>query len=493
MANTRIWGYAQRGGNTVTTQGLISTTKVEQSFPTCTITVFDAGTTNLSTIYSDSIGTPKSNPFLAAIDGLWFFYVPMGNSYDVRFSGTGFSTFTLSDLIAPGTTGGGGFTPPVTTPSTGQILSNLEHALENVGGSNATQFSKFALQKGTSGITASSESPIVNYQIHQRPNAAVGQTLFNYAFGAQRHGSSSVNDGNAGAVYNLAGYIYSDATLPTDVVATAGLVFITAGGAGGFGLYGDVSNQSPTARGVACELDIRNQTGTTALDTETGLDPLQLGLSVVGRTAGGPAGSLKNSAALLVDSVDGQNSAFLVGLRFRANSIDTNGFAIDTNFLGSSIKAMRLANGAGAGLYGRNALNNANIALLAFNSANQIQLGAGLKLGAGSFDPLNPGIPLLYTFDGTAMGIVAGTGNNNDLLIASRDGTTIMANPANSHNWIMAPGAYIYQGAPNAAPVDGSIPTGSITFYLDEVGNNIKVRVKYSTGLTFKTGTLAIV
>lgn len=105
MANTKIQGYAQRGGNTVTTQGLISTTKVEQSFPSATITVFDTGTLNLSTIYSDSAGTPKSNPFSAATDGLWFFYVPMGNSYDVRFSGVGFASFTLSDLIAPG--GGG--------------------------------------------------------------------------------------------------------------------------------------------------------------------------------------------------------------------------------------------------------------------------------------------------------------------------------------------------------------------------------------------------
>lgn len=44
--------------------------------------------------------------------------------------------------------------------------------------------------------------------------------------------------------------------------------------------------------------------------------------------------------------------------------------------------------------------------------------------------------------------------------------------------------------------VPSSLPTlaknNSISFYLDEAGNNLKVRVKYSTG-TLKTGTLALV
>jgi hypothetical protein len=106
MPNARIFGYAQRGGNTVTTQGLISATLVEQSYPACTVTVFDAGTVTPSTIYSDAAGTPKANPFVAASDGLWFFYAPTSNAYDVRFSGTGISAFTLSDIVSPGASGG---------------------------------------------------------------------------------------------------------------------------------------------------------------------------------------------------------------------------------------------------------------------------------------------------------------------------------------------------------------------------------------------------
>src|SRR5438128_12664105 len=96
---SKLQGYAQQGGATVQTQGLLSSTKVDKFFHSCTITVYDAGTTIPSTIYSDSVGTPKSNPFLAASDGLWFFYSVAGH-YDIRFSGTGISSpFTISDVI----------------------------------------------------------------------------------------------------------------------------------------------------------------------------------------------------------------------------------------------------------------------------------------------------------------------------------------------------------------------------------------------------------
>lgn len=47
-------------------------------------------------------------------------------------------------------------------------------------------------------------------------------------------------------------------------------------------------------------------------------------------------------------------------------------------------------------------------------------------------------------------------------------------------------------GAKNTAPVDADIPKGAIVFYLDEAGNNLKVRVKYSNG-TLKTATVALV
>jgi hypothetical protein len=51
---------------------------------------------------------------------------------------------------------------------------------------------------------------------------------------------------------------------------------------------------------------------------------------------------------------------------------------------------------------------------------------------------------------------------------------------------------YVGLGAPNAAPTDGDIPNSQIFFYLDEGANQLKVRVRYSSG-TLKTGTVALV
>lgn len=63
-----------------------------------TITIYDATTLNLATIYSDELLTPKSNPFVSDADGFFYFYAA-GGRYDVSFSGTGItSPFTWSDL-----------------------------------------------------------------------------------------------------------------------------------------------------------------------------------------------------------------------------------------------------------------------------------------------------------------------------------------------------------------------------------------------------------
>lgn len=98
MARGKIQGYVERGGNTVTTDGRVSTTNVQKSFPLATVEVFNAGTSTPSTIFSDEGGTPKTNPFTADNDGHWFFWADQGR-YDVQFSGAGIpSPFTLFGL-----------------------------------------------------------------------------------------------------------------------------------------------------------------------------------------------------------------------------------------------------------------------------------------------------------------------------------------------------------------------------------------------------------
>ena len=100
-ARERVQGWCEQGGNALAVIGSIVTAdKAQQSFPGCTITVWAAGTVDLSTIFSDDVGTIKANPFTAdATTGLWFFYADNAR-YDVQLSGAGISTpFTLADWL----------------------------------------------------------------------------------------------------------------------------------------------------------------------------------------------------------------------------------------------------------------------------------------------------------------------------------------------------------------------------------------------------------
>lgn len=69
--------------------------------PGSTITVYQAGTLVLASIYSDNIGTPQANPFTSATGynaGYFYFYAADG-TYDVRISGTGVTTpYTWGDI-----------------------------------------------------------------------------------------------------------------------------------------------------------------------------------------------------------------------------------------------------------------------------------------------------------------------------------------------------------------------------------------------------------
>lgn len=108
----RLQGACELGGQVVVTDGRSSTTKVQRSYPSCTITVYVSGTLTLATIYSDYSSTPLANPFTADTQGYWSFVAGDGR-YDVKMSGAGFTTpITRSGLwVAAGGGGGGGVGP----------------------------------------------------------------------------------------------------------------------------------------------------------------------------------------------------------------------------------------------------------------------------------------------------------------------------------------------------------------------------------------------
>lgn len=74
--------------------------------PEATIGVYDLGTDDLSTIYSDNlpVPTPKANPFTADVATGYFFFYAADGRYDIRVSGQDsdgvlVTTYTLSDVL----------------------------------------------------------------------------------------------------------------------------------------------------------------------------------------------------------------------------------------------------------------------------------------------------------------------------------------------------------------------------------------------------------
>lgn len=90
--------WCQTGNRHVITSGLSSTNLVQQSFPTCVVTIYVHGG-GLATIYSDNNGTPLANPFTAQTNGQFIWFANDG-TYDQTISGGGMpQPVTMSSIL----------------------------------------------------------------------------------------------------------------------------------------------------------------------------------------------------------------------------------------------------------------------------------------------------------------------------------------------------------------------------------------------------------
>lgn len=114
-------GYCQQGGQLVVTQSAPSTTKVQQSYPSATLTVYITGSSPLTkaTIYSDNNGTPLGNPLTCNSKTAYFAFYAANSTIDLTFSGTG--------IAAPFTIGSVQGVDPVNVP---QIVSDFAYSIE---------------------------------------------------------------------------------------------------------------------------------------------------------------------------------------------------------------------------------------------------------------------------------------------------------------------------------------------------------------------------
>jgi hypothetical protein len=97
-ARGKVQGFVEKGGQKVTTGSSLSTTAVMQSYPGVSVTVYEAGTLTPATIYSDSAGTAKANPFSASSTAFYSFYT---DSAEVDISFGGGAAYTLRG-VTPG-------------------------------------------------------------------------------------------------------------------------------------------------------------------------------------------------------------------------------------------------------------------------------------------------------------------------------------------------------------------------------------------------------
>lgn len=169
----KIQLFCEKGGESVVTDGRSSTTKVQRSYPSCTATIYDTGTTNLASIASNSSGTPKSNPFTADSDGYISFYA-LDGVYDVKMSGGGLLTpVTRSGFwIVTSSGGGSGITGSGTANrfpifTAGTVIGNS--VFQQVG---TSEFAPAATGKR---INLGTESQ----QVVEIANASVGGTVVN--------------------------------------------------------------------------------------------------------------------------------------------------------------------------------------------------------------------------------------------------------------------------------------------------------------------------
>lgn len=126
-ARAVIDGYCSQGGQRVVTQTVQSSTYVQRSYPSCTVTVYLAGTTTPATIFSTFSGTALANPFTASSSGYWFFWADEGQ-YDVSQTGAAIGV-AITRHVSVGAAGAGG----LLAANNLSDLNNIATARTNLG------------------------------------------------------------------------------------------------------------------------------------------------------------------------------------------------------------------------------------------------------------------------------------------------------------------------------------------------------------------------
>jgi collagen type VII alpha len=232
MAEQRLQGWCEVGGQKVVNQGVNSTTLVQVSYPNCTVTVYQTGTVTKATLHSDNSGTILANPFTANSNGSWGFYTADGR-YDIVLSktaSTGFP-FTISDVLFcdPTTCGGGGGGGSGTVTSVGVSASNTGLS---VAGSPVTTSGTIALTSSAAAADEALRSTAANvssYTAIPQCTDSAGNHL-NYDTGTHTFSCGNSGSGGTGTVTSVGMTATNTGFSVSGVpITTSGTIALTAG------------------------------------------------------------------------------------------------------------------------------------------------------------------------------------------------------------------------------------------------------------------------
>lgn len=484
--------WCQLGNRVSTIGGQSSVLKYQQSFPACTITVYNHGTTDKPSLFSDSSEmTPLANPFTAASSGYWQFYVGDGH-YDIVLSGGGMpSPFTMSDVFITIAAGTGSVTG---SGSSGQCA--IWDGSTSITGSSGCTFSSGNLTLSSSLKLSGSSSGLVTVTTA----AAAGTWTLTLPPNDGTTGQFLTTDGNGVTTWTTG----SGSGGVTSITGTANQV-IASGSTGDVTLslpQSIATSSTPTFAGLM-------DTGAATVGTTLGVTGNATFSGAVIASAVGPTSGRQHT----LPNVTSDTIALLAASQTLTNKTISGSSNTLSNIGNGSLTNSSLTVSPGTGISGGGlvslggtiTITNAGV-ISATGTSNQITVSG--STGAVTFStPQDIATASTPRFSALGLGGTAG-GANTLKMYGSSSGSIVVQTAAAAGSWTMTlptsagtsgyvlttdgAGVTTWTAAASAGTVTGTGTSGQCTFWTASSVISSDSGCAYASGVVTLSSKLAV-